>query len=253
MNIIGIKTIFLKEIGRSKDVAIQAFLSPIISTVLYFLVFGSAIGSRMESHNGIHYAAFIVPGLILMALTMNSLMASSSGIYFPRFIGTIDSILSAPLSSFEIIVGFALAAIVRALGIGAVIYLVSALLTPVPVAHPIIAIAFSFLVSSAFAILGIIIGMWAKDFEQLSIIPTLILTPLSFLGGIFYSIELLPPVWKAVTLANPIFYMIDGLRWSFFDVSDGNPLLSAFFIVAFLLLECLILFRFFTSGRGLKN
>ncbi len=253
MNIIGIKTIFLKEIGRSKDVAIQAFLSPIISTVLYFLVFGSAIGNRMEAHNGIPYAAFIVPGLILMALIMNSLTASSSGIYFPRFIGTIDSILSAPLSSLEIVLGFALAAIARSAAIGVVIYLVSACLTSIPVAHPFIAITFSFLVTSTFALFGIIIGIWAKDFEQLSVVPTLILTPLSFLGGIFYSINLLPPVWKNITLANPIFYMIDGLRWSFFDVSDGNPLLSTCFVATLLLLECLIVSRLFASNRGLRT
>lgn len=253
INWIGVRTIFLKEIGRSKDVVIQAFLSPVISTALYFVVFGSAIGSRMEAHQSVPYAAFIVPGLILMALLMNALMAASSGIYFPRFIGTIGDLLSAPLSSFEIALGFALSAMARSLAIGCTIYIVAALLTPIPIAHPIAVIFLSLLVTLTFSLLGIALGIWAKDFEQLSIVPTLVLTPLSFLGGIFYSIEMLPATWQAITRVNPIFYMIDGLRWSFFGVSDTDPIICFALVFAFFVLSVVILARLFQTHSGLRQ
>lgn len=253
VNWIGIRSIFLKEIGRSKDVAIQAFVSPVLSTVLYFLVFGTAIGNRLPDHFGVPYSAFIVPGLILMALLMNSLMAASSGIYFPRFIGTMSDLLSAPLSLFEITCGFALAAAARAIAIGATIFLVASLLTTVPVVHPVLALILSVLITFSFATLGLILGIWAKDFEQLSLVPTLILTPLSFLGGIFYSIEMLPSAWRTPTLLNPVYYLVDGLRFSFFGVSDTNPWLSfgvAFAFLAFCLFFLSLLLR---KGYGMRQ
>lgn len=252
MNWIGVKTLFMKEIGRTKDVAIQSFLSPVISTLLYFIVFGNAVGARIEAHHGVPYAAFIVPGLILMAIAMNALMAASSGLYFPRFVGTIDDLLSAPLSAFEIALGFALAASARSLAIGMTIFGVASLLTEIRVAHPFAAIFFSLLVALTFSIIGLILGVWAKSFEQLSLVPTLIITPLSFLGGIFYSIDMLHGIWKTITHINPIFYMVDGLRWSFFTVSDTSPLVSLSLIIGILTAATFLLMYLFKKGYGMK-
>lgn len=253
MNWIGFKTIFMKEIGRSKDVVVQAFLSPVITTLLYFLVFGSAIGGNIKPIHGVPYDHFIVPGLIMMALLMNSLMAASSGIYFPRFIGTMSDLLTSPLSYLEIVLGFAFSAAVRALAIGITIFLISWIITGVTVAHILFTILFGLLTALTFALLGLVLGIWAKDFEQLSMVPTLLLTPLTFLGGIFYSASMLPPAWQSVTRANPVFYMIDGLRWGFFGVSDTNPWMSLIITGAVLALSVLILRRMFQTGYRLKN
>jgi len=253
MNWIGFQTLFMKEIGRSKDVIIQAFLSPVITTLLYFLVFGNAIGGHIEPLNGVPYGHFIVPGLIMMALLMNSLMAASSGMYFPRFIGTINDFLSSPMSYLEITLGFALSAAVRALAIGATIYAVAALFEHVSVAHPFFALFFAFLTALVFSLLGILLGIWAKDFEQLSIVPTLFITPLSFLGGIFYSVHMLPAAWQKITFANPIFYLIDGLRWGFFGTSDVSPWISII-ILLFLLAFAIVTLRWiFKTGYRLKS
>ncbi len=253
MNWIGFKTIFMKEVGRSKDVIIQAFLSPVITTLLYFLVFGSAIGGNIPPIHGVPYDHFIVPGLIMMALLMNSLMAASSGIYFPRFIGTMSDLLTSPLSYFEIVMGFALSAAARALAIGITIFVISWIITGITVAHIIFAFLFGLLTALTFAMLGLVLGIWAKDFEQLSMVPTLLLTPLTFLGGIFYSASMLPSLWQSVTRANPVFYMIDGLRWGFFGVSDTNPWISVIITGSILTLSILILRRMFQTGYRLKN
>lgn len=253
MNWIGFQTLFMKEIGRSKDVIIQAFLSPVITTLLYFLVFGNAIGSHIEPLDGVPYAHFIVPGLIMMALLMNALMAASSGMYFPRFIGTINDFLSSPMSYLEITLGFALSAAVRALAIGATIYAVAALFEHVSIVHPFFTLFFAFLTALVFSLLGILLGIWAKDFEQLSIVPTLFITPLSFLGGIFYSVNMLPDMWQKVTLANPIFYLIDGLRWGFFGVSDMNPWISIAILFSLLAFSILTLRWIFKTGYRLKS
>lgn len=253
MNFIGFKTLFMKEVSRSKDVAIQAFLSPVITTLLYFLVFGSAIGHRIGSFGSIPYDQFIVPGLILMALIMNSLMAASSGIYFPRFIGTIGELLTAPLSGLEIVLAYALAAVARSLAIGATIYIVAYFLTGIPIANPFFVLLFGFLTALTFAFFGLVLGIWAKDFEQLSLVPTLLITPLSFLGGIFYSLDMLPAFWQNITLWNPIFYMVDGLRYGFFGVADVNPWISIV-LVGTLLVACLgVLQWMFRTGYKLKN
>lgn len=253
MNWIGLKTIFMKEVGRSKDVAIQAFLSPVITTLLYFLVFGSAIGGNIQPIHGVPYSQFIVPGLIMMALLMNSLMAASSGIYFPRFIGTMSDLLTAPLSYLEIVLGFALSAAVRALAIGITIFGISWLITGITIIHLAFTLFFSLLTAMTFSLLGLVLGIWAKDFEQLSMVPTLLLTPLTFLGGIFYSASMLPPLWQTVTRGNPIFYMIDGLRWGFFGVSDTDPWTSIIITVALFFFAVLLLRRMFQTGYRLKN
>lgn len=253
MNWIGLKTIFMKEVGRSKDVVIQAFLSPVITTLLYFLVFGSAIGGNIPPIHGVPYSHFIVPGLIMMSLLMNSIMASSSGIYFPRFIGTMSDLLTSPLSYFEIVMGFALSATLRALAIGVTVFIVSWLMTGITVTHIFFTLVFGILTALTFSLLGLVLGIWAKDFEQLSIVPTLLLTPLTFLGGIFYSASMLPPVWQTITRANPIFYMIDGLRWGFFGISDTSPWISLFITGILFLFSILILRRMFQTGYRLKN
>lgn len=253
MNWIGFQTLFMKEIGRSKDVIIQAFLSPVITTLLYFLVFGNAIGGHIEPLNGVPYGHFIVPGLIMMALLMNSLMAASSGMYFPRFIGTINDFLSSPMSYLEITLGFALSAAVRALAIGATIYAVAALIKHVPIVHPFFVLFFAFLTALVFSLLGILLGIWAKDFEQLSIVPTLFITPFSFLGGIFYSVHMLPSTWQKITFANPIFYLIDGLRWGFFDTSDANPWIGIIILFSLLTFAIITLRWIFKTGYRLKS
>ncbi len=253
MNWIGLKTIFMKEIGRSKDVVVQAFLSPVITTLLYFLVFGSAIGGNIRPIHGVPYDHFIVPGLIMMALLMNSLMAASSGIYFPRFIGTMGDLLTSPLSYLEIVLGFAFSAALRALAIGVTIFCISWIITGITVTHIVFTIFFGLLTALTFALLGLVIGIWAKDFEQLSMVPTLLLTPLTFLGGVFYSARMLPPIWQSITRANPVFYMIDGLRWGFFGVSDANPLISLITTSTLLALSIIILRRMFLTGYRLKS
>lgn len=253
MNLIGLYTVFLKEIVRTKKVLIQAVLSPVITTVLYFIVFGSGIGQHVSTSSGIAYGAFIVPGLIAMSLIMNAFMASSSGIYFPRFIGTIVDYLSAPLSFLEITLGFSLAATVRALGIGLLIYASALLFVPVPIAHPFLAVIFSFLISLAFSFLGCIAGLWAKDFEQMSFIPTLVIMPLSFLGGVFYAPDMLPKIWQTVTILNPVFYMIDGLRYTFFDISSAPFLLSITAVGVTLAISLVLLWRIFKTGYRLRS
>jgi ABC-2 type transport system permease protein len=253
VNLIAFKTLFMKEVGRSKDVLIQAFLSPVITTFLYFLVFGSAVGGNIPPIQNVPYSQFIVPGLIMMALLMNSLMASSSGIYFPRFIGTMSDLLTSPLSYLEIVMGFALSATARALAIGTTIFVIAWLLTGITILHIFFVIVFSLITTLTFSLLGLILGIWAKDFEQLSVVPTLVLTPLTFLGGVFYSVEMLPPAWQKVTLINPIFYMIDGLRWGFFGTSDISPWTSVAIIGALLIASIAILRHMFATGYQLKS
>lgn len=253
MNLIGLQAVFVKEITRTKKVMIQAVLSPIISTVLYFVVFGAAIGKNVTMEGNISYGAFIVPGLIMMSLIMNSFMSASSGLYFPRFIGTVVDYLTAPLSYLEITLGFSLAAVVRSLFIGFLIYLSALFFVSVPVAHPFFTLFFAFLTSLTFAFFGCALGLWARDFEQLSLIPTLVITPLSFLGGIFYSPNMLPPVWQTLTLLNPIYYMIEGLRFGFFDTASISPLISTLAVSSLLLVSTVMLEHIFRSGKNLRN
>lgn len=253
MNLIGLYTIFRKETDRMIRVYMQALLSPVVTTVLYFVVFGSAIGTHIAPINGVTYEQFIVPGLIMMALLTNALSAASSGIYFPKFLGTTYELLSAPLSFFEITLGYTLASVLRALLIGAIIFIVALFFTPVPVAHPFAAFFFAALTATAFSLFGIIIGIWADNFERLSLFPLLVITPLSFLGGVFYAVDMLPPFWQKIVLINPIIYMIDGLRYSFFGIADIDPFTSVALILVFLALCISALAWIFKTGYRLKN
>lgn len=253
MNLIGFLTIYKKEVDRMFRVPMQTVISPVLTTALYFIVFGSAIGSQVDQAGSVTYEQFIVPGLIMMSLLINALTAASSGIYFPRFIGTIYEIFSAPLSYLEITLGFTLAAVTRSLIIGLLIYLSALFFTPLPIAHPIAAIAFSFVTAFAFALFGFIIGIWANSFEKLSILPSLVLTPLSFLGGVFYPLDVLPEFWQKVTLFNPIVYMIDGLRWSFFGEASINPMTS-FILICILLVACIAILQWiFKTGYRIRD
>lgn len=246
MNWIGFWTLFLKELDRTRAVFLQAVLSPVMTTALYFIVFGAAIGSRIAHIGGVPYAAFIVPGLIIMAVIPNALSASSSGIYFLKFRGAIMDLLSAPLSGVEIVSAFALSAMLRALLIGGIIYAIARLFTPIGIAHPFAAIGITLIIALAFATFGVVAGLWADNFDQLAFVPTLILTPLSFLGGVFYSTHMLSPLWQRITLANPVYYMVDSLRWAFFGTATTTPLLSIAITLAFFLLclaTAIILFR----------
>lgn len=253
MNWIGLYTIYRKEMNRAFAIPLQTVLSPVITTALYFVVFGAAIGSQITQINDVTYMQFIVPGLIMMALLTNSLSASSSGIYFPKFIGTIYEILSAPLSHLEIILGYTLAATTRALIIGSLIYIVALLFTPIPVVHPFYALFFAFLTAFTFALFGLIIGIWSDTFEKLSLFPALIITPLAFLGGVFYPISVLPPLWQTLSLFNPVVYMISGLRWSFFGIADINPQISLSLISLFLFLCIAGLFMIFKTGYKIRD
>lgn len=253
MNHIGLYTIYRKEMQRAFAIPLQTFFSPVITTVLYFIVFGAAIGSQIPEINDITYMQFIVPGLIMMALLTNSLSASSSGIYFPKFIGTIYEILSAPLSYLEIILGYTLSATSRALIIGILIYTTALFFTPIPIAHPIYALFFAFLTAFTFALFGLIIGIWSDTFEKLSLFPTLIIMPLAFLGGIFYPVTVLPSPWQEISLINPVVYMISGLRWSFFGHADIAPQISLALIIFFLFVCITALYFIFTTGYKIRD
>lgn len=253
MNWIGLTTIIAKELNRTKQVFLQAVLSPLLTTVLYFVVFGGAIGSRIPDVGGASYAQFIVPGMIAMAVVMNAILAASSGIYFPRFIGTITDLLSAPMSFAEIVFGFAIASAIRTIGIAFLIYIVALFFVPLPIAHPIFTILFVIFASLGFSFLGLVLGIWAKDFEQLSFVPSIVITPLSFLGGIFYSIDMLPPLWKTLTLLNPIFYFVDTLRYAMLGIAPVHFLSGPIFLAALLAVSLLLLHRILTTGYRIRN
>ena len=220
MNLNAILAIYRFEMSRFFRTLLQSFISPVISTSLYFVVFGAAIGSRIDQVEGIQYGAFIVPGLIMLSVMTQATSNASFGIYFPKFIGTIYELLSAPVNFLEITIGYVGAAATKALFIGIVILSTSMLFVDLPIAHPAAMLAFLVLTCLSFSLLGFIIGIWAGNFEQLQLIPLLVITPLVFLGGSFYSISMLPPVWQAITLFNPVVYLISGFRWSFFDQAD---------------------------------
>lgn len=252
MNTIGLYTIFIKEATRTRQVVIQAILSPVLMTFLYFLVFGGAVGSNLPMVSGLSYRAFILPGLIMMSLTMNALMSASSGLYFPRFTGTISDYLTAPLSYLEITLGFALAAVLRALIISSLVLLTAWYFEPVQVTHPLLCLFFCASLALGFAFLGCVIGVWARDFEQLSFIPSIVITPLSFLGGVFYSPSMLPEFWSSVTRLNPLFYIVETLRFCFFGQSTANPA-AGVYTVLLLIVGCLLSLRqMFLKGSKLR-
>ena len=220
MNWHAIRAIYIFEMARTFRTLAQSIVSPVLSTVLYFIVFGAAIGSRIQSVDGIAYGAFIVPGLIMLTLLQQTVTNASFGIYFPKFIGTIYELMSAPMSFIEIVIGYVGAAATKGIAIALIILATSTLFIDLQIAHPVWMITFMLLTAVSFSLLGFIIGIWAKSFEQLQLIPLLVITPLVFLGGSFYSISMLPPVWQTVTRFNPVLYLISGFRWSFFEVSD---------------------------------
>jgi len=224
----------------------------VLSTSLYFVVFGAAIGSRMAQIDGVSYGAFIVPGLIMLQLLMQSIANASFGIYFPRFTGTIYELLSAPISPLEIVLGYVGAAATKSIILGLIILGTAALFVPLHIAHPFWMLAFLILTAVTFSLFGFIIGIWADGFEKLQIIPLLIVTPLTFLGGTFYSVNMLPPFWQTVTLFNPVVYLISGFRWSFFEISDVNVVVSLSMTVLFLLVCLAVIWRIFSTGYRLK-
>jgi ABC-2 type transport system permease protein len=253
MNHVAVLAIYRSEMARTGRTLLQSIISPVVSTSLYFVVFGAAIGSRITEIDGVKYGAFIVPGLIMLMLLTQSIANASFGIYFPKFIGTIYEILSAPVSSFEIVLGYVGAAATKSIVLGLIILATASLFVPLRIAHPVWMLAFLILTALSFSLFGFIIGIWADGFEKLQIIPLLIITPLTFLGGSFYSIHVLPPFWQGVTLFNPIVYLISGFRWSFFESGDVSVQLSLAMTMLFLLLCLLIVWWMFRTGYRLKT
>jgi ABC-2 type transport system permease protein len=253
MNLRGVRAIYAFEMGRTLRTIGQSIASPVISTVLYFIVFGSAIGSRMQAINGIPYGAFIVPGLIMLTVLSQSVSNASFGIYFPRFTGTIYEILSAPLSFIEIVLGYVGAAASKSVLIGIIVLATAWFFVPIHVEHPVWMAFFLVMTSVTFSLLGFIIGIWADGFEKLQLIPLLIITPLTFLGGSFYSINMLPHFWYKVSLANPVVYLVSGFRWSFYEHSDVSLGVSTAMILIFTLLCLAIIGWMFKTGYGLKK
>ena len=253
MNPHAIWAIYRFEMARTARTIWQSIVSPVISTSLYFVVFGAAIGSRITEIEGIAYGAFIVPGLIMLMLLTQSTMNASFGIYFPRFTGTIYELLSAPVSAFEIACGYVGAAATKSIVLGLIILATSWLFVPLQIMHPVWMLTFLVLTAITFSLFGFIIGIWADGFEQLQIIPLLIITPLTFLGGTFYSTHVLPPFWQKVTLFNPVVYLISGFRWSFFEISDVSPLISLGMTLAFLAICLFTIWWIFRTGYRLKK
>lgn len=253
MNFHAIKVIYRYEMKRAFETLAQSFASPVISTVLYFVVFGAAIGSRIESIQGVSYGYFIVPGLMMLAILTQSLSNASFGIFFPRFTGQIYEVLSAPISTTEIVIGYVGAAATKSLLIGFVILFTASFFVEMHIAHPLWMLLFLILTCISFSLLGFIIGLWAKDFEKLQIIPLLVITPLVFLGGSFYSIDMLPPFWQTVSLFNPVVYLISGFRWSFFEVSDVSLWVSLGMISLFLVACLALVWWLLKTGYRLKQ
>jgi ABC-2 type transport system permease protein len=253
MNLHGIWAIYRFEMARFGRTIWTSLMVPVITTSLYFIVFGSAIGSQMQEVSGVAYGAFIVPGLMLLAIFSESILNASLGIYMPKFTGTIYELLSAPLSPLETVLGYVGAATTKSVMIGLVIFATAHLFVTLPVAHPLAMIGYLILVAAAFCLFGFSIGIWAKGFEQLQVIPLLVVTPLTFLGGAFYSVKILPEPWRTVTLFNPVVYLIDGFRWTFFGTSDVGVIPSLAVTVAFLLLCLGAITLIFRTGWRLKN
>ncbi|MGE0024204.1 MAG: ABC transporter permease [Hyphomicrobium sp.] len=252
MNVTAVRAIYAFEMARWGRTLMQSILSPVLSTSLYFIVFGAAIGSRIAQIDGVPYGAFIVPGLIMLMLLTESTSNASFGIYFPRFAGTIYELLSAPVSPLEIVLGYVGAAATKSIILGLIILATASFFVEIRVAHPVWMIGFLVLTAVTFSLFGFIIGIWADGFEKLQVIPMLILTPLTFLGGTFYSIHMLPPFWQTVTLFNPIVYLINGFRWSFYEVSDVNIFVSLAMTLGFLTLCLAAVWWIFKTGYRIK-
>ena len=253
MNFQAIKAIYTYEMMRTFRTLLQSVVSPVISTSLYFVVFGAAIGSRIQEVEGVNYGSFIVPGLIMLTVLTQSISNASFAIYFPKFIGTIYELFSAPISFLEIVVGYVGAAATKSFIIGLIILATAHLFVSIEIAHPWWMLGFLLLTCISFSLFGFIIGIWAQNFEQLQLVPLLIITPLVFLGGSFYSISMLPPVWQKVTLFNPVVYLISGFRWSFFGISDVGVGLSLAMVSLFLAICLGIIWLIFKTGYRIKS
>ncbi|MFT5611401.1 MAG: ABC-2 type transport system permease protein [Arenicella sp.] len=253
MNTRAISVIYVSEMRRAYNTLFQTIASPVISTALYFIVFGSAIGSRIPTIDGVSYGLFIVPGLTMLSLLTQSISNASFGIFFPKFSGTIFEILAAPISFFEALIGYVGAAATKSFIIGIIILITANAFVELRIAHPFWMLTFLVLTCVSFSLFGFIIGVWADSFEKLQIIPILVITPLVFLGGSFYSISMLPPFWQTVTLFNPVVYLVSGFRWSFFEVSDVNVMTSFMMIMVFLVMCLGIVFWMFKTGYKLKE
>jgi len=253
MNVHAIRAIYRFEMARTFRTITQSIASPVLSTSLYFVVFGSAIGSRMGEVGGVSYGAFIIPGLIMLALLNESISNASFGIYLPKWSGTIYELLSAPVSPLEVVIGYVGAAATKSVMLGILILATARIFVPYEIAHPLWMVVFLLLTSVTFSLFGFVIGLWADDFQKLQVIPLMVVTPLTFLGGAFYSINMLPPVWQTITLFNPVVYLISGFRWSFYGVADVNVAVSAGMTLGFLGLCMAAVYWVFRTGYKLKS
>lgn len=253
MNIEAMKAIYLFEMVRMRRTILQSVVSPVLTTALYFVVFGTAIGSRIEDVDGVSYGAFIIPGLMMLQMLTLCTGNGSFGIYFPKFTGTIYEILSSPISQFEILVGYVGAAATKGMIVGFIILATAACFVDLRIEHPFVMLLFMLLTTVSFSLLGFIIGIWAKNFEQLNLIPMLVLPPLTFLGGSFYSIHMLPEFWQVVSHFNPVFYLVSGFRWSFYGVSEVSPWVSIAMVSLFLMICYAIVTWMFKTGYKLRN
>jgi ABC-2 type transport system permease protein len=253
MNLHAVRAIYRFEMARTGRTLLQSIVSPVISTSLYFVVFGAAIGSRIPEVGGISYGAFIVPGLVMLSLLTQSISNASFGIYFPKFTGTIYELLSAPVSYMEVVLSYVGAAATKSILLGIIILATAALFVPLQVLHPVWMVGFLVLTAVTFSLVGFIIGIWADGFEKLQFVPLLIVTPLTFLGGSFYSVDMLPPFWRTVSLFNPVVYLVSGFRWSFYGVADVGVGTSLVAILGFLAVSLAVVAWIFKTGYRLKS
>lgn len=253
MNWHGILAIYRFEMARTRRTLMQSIVAPVITTSLYFIVFGAAIGSRIQQVEGISYGAFIVPGLIMLNLLTHSISNASFGIYFPKFVGTIYEMLSAPISTVEVVLGYVGAAATKSIILGLIILVTASFFIDLQMAHPIVMMLFIVLTSVSFSLLGFILGIWADNFEKLSVVPMLLITPLVFLGGSFYSTDMLPPLWETVSHFNPVLYLVSGLRWSFYEIAEVNIWVSLLSVVLFLVICLAIVGYMFKTGYKLRS
>ncbi|MET0746070.1 MAG: ABC transporter permease [Microvirga sp.] len=253
MNLYAVRAIYMFEMARTLRTLMQSIASPVLSTSLYFIVFGTAIGSRMAEVDGVSYGAFIVPGLIMLSILTESISNAAFGIYMPKFTGTIYELLSAPVSAFETVVGYVGAAATKSIVLGTIILVTARLFVDFSILHPVWMIAFLVLTSVTFCLFGFIIGIWADSFQKLQVVPLMIITPLAFLGGSFYSINMLPPIWQTIALFNPVVYLVSGFRWSFYGVSDVSVGLSLAMTLVFMLICLMTVWWIFRTGYRIKN
>ena len=253
MNLRAIRAIYVNEMARTRRTLLQSIVAPVISTSLYFVVFGAAIGTRIAEIDGVSYGAFIVPGLVMLMLLTQSVSNASFGIFFPRFAGTMYEVLSAPVSAFEIVIGYVGAAATKSIILGLLILATAGFFVPLRIEHPVWMLAFLVLTAVTFSLLGFVIGIWADGFEQLQFVPLLVITPLTFLGGTFYSVNVLPPFWQTVTLFNPVVYLVSGFRWSFYGIADVEVAVSLLMTALFFLLCLAAVWWIFRTGYRLKS